>query len=153
MNTDVRTPAEFEQIHVRGGCSRRSTRSCRLDLSEGIPSRFRYSFSARGKSRCSEGGDSTDLEIKPIQPCFYARFTTPNSRDYASALAKGARDAGEREILHCCLSSGNQWYDMVDVKGGFLTRLSKAAILASISCPLDHLPAQGGRNGHGPGVF
>jgi hypothetical protein len=75
------------------------------------------------------------------------------SRDYASALAKGARDAGEREILHCCLSSGNQWYDMVDVKGGFLTRLTKAAILASISCPLDHLPAQGGRNGHGPGVF
>ena len=35
-----------------------------------------------------------------------------------------------------------------DVKGRFLSGLSKAAIFAMTFCPLDHLPAQDRRNSH-----
>jgi hypothetical protein len=36
---------------------------------------------------------------------------------------------------------------VIDVKGRFLSGLSKAAIFAMTFCPLDHLPAQDRRNG------
>src|ERR1700719_1904571 len=39
---------------------------------------------------------------------------------------------------------------MVDVESRFLARLSQAAILAAVRCPLDHLAPQVGGNSHHP---
>src|SRR5271166_1639254 len=42
---------------------------------------------------------------------------------------------------------------MVDVESRFLARLSQAAILAAVRCPLDHLAPQVGGNDHHPTRF
>ena len=39
---------------------------------------------------------------------------------------------------------------MVDVESRLLARLSQAAILTAVRCPLNHLAAQVGGNGHHP---
>src|SRR5215469_9853634 len=70
------------------------------------------------------------------------------SHKQAMALAQGAGDAGQCPIFQCRVSTGDDRQDMVDVESRLLTRLSEAAILAAIPCPLDHLPPQAGRNDH-----
>ena len=44
------------------------------------------------------------------------------------------------------MSASDYGHDMVDVESRLLARLSKAAILAAVRCPLDHLASQVGRN-------
>jgi hypothetical protein len=56
----------------------------------------------------------------------------------ARALAQGAGGAGQCQIFQCRVSTGDDRQDMVNVESSRLTRLSEAAILAAIPCPLDH---------------
>ena len=68
--------------------------------------------------------------------------------EHPTTFAKRAGDACQCEIFQRRTSAGDHWHRVIDVKGRFLSGLSKAAIFAMTFCPLDHLPAQDRRNGH-----
>ena len=56
------------------------------------------------------------------------------------------RNTGEGEIVAASVTASYHRHDVVDMKGRFLTRLRKAAVLASVTGTPDNEPAESGRH-------
>jgi hypothetical protein len=63
-------------------------------------------------------------------------------------FSQRARDAGQRKIVGRSRPAGNHRQDVIDVKGGLLSVLRDAAILATVLRAVDNLMPQVFRNGH-----
>lgn len=63
-----------------------------------------------------------------------------NARLFRS-FVQGAGDARERKVVFGCRPGRGAGHGVVDVKGGFLSRLRQPAILAPLTCSTDHRSA------------